>query len=180
MTTSDALIVGEDFISEHYFSTDAKSQSFQAKVLERRKEWDAAKEAGHPTPSTRYGEERGALAKDFNGLSENADEDVLDPLYARLRALLGLRLDRPVGRPPPRGFGDCGRSSHRHTVHVTSPARRRLSSSRPGAVSPLRTYSRKTRRHFCARSTPRMAKSNRSQSYCHSCSSLTTARSSRS
>jgi hypothetical protein len=90
MTTSDALVVGEDFISEHYFSTDAKSQSFQAKVLERRKEWDAAKDAGHPTPLTRYSEERGALAKDFNGLWENADEDVLDPLYARLRALLGF------------------------------------------------------------------------------------------
>ena len=90
MTTSDALIVGEEFISEHYFSTDAKSQSFQAKVLERRKEWDAAKESGHPTPLARYTEERGALAKDFNSLSENADKDVLDPLYARLLALLGF------------------------------------------------------------------------------------------
>ena len=89
MTTSDALIVGEDFISEHYFSTDAKSESFQAKVLDRRKEWDAAKEAGHPTPRSQYSEERGALAKDFNGLSENSDADVLDALYKRLRTLLG-------------------------------------------------------------------------------------------
>ena len=40
MATSDALIVGEDWISEHYFATDAKSGSFQAKVTERRKAWD--------------------------------------------------------------------------------------------------------------------------------------------
>ena len=32
MAASDALIVGEDCISEHYFTTDAKSESFQAKV----------------------------------------------------------------------------------------------------------------------------------------------------
>ena len=37
MAASDALIVGEDWISEHYFTTDAKSESFQAKVTERRK-----------------------------------------------------------------------------------------------------------------------------------------------
>ena len=40
MAASDALIVGEDWISEHYFTTDAKSESFQAKVAERRKAWD--------------------------------------------------------------------------------------------------------------------------------------------
>ena len=41
MAGSDALIVGEDWISEHYFTTDAKSESFQAKVNDRRKAWDA-------------------------------------------------------------------------------------------------------------------------------------------
>ena len=40
MASSDALVIGEDWISEHYFTTDAKSQSFQAKVAERRKAWD--------------------------------------------------------------------------------------------------------------------------------------------
>ena len=43
MATSDALIVGEDWISEHYFTTDATKESFQAKVLERRKQWQAPK-----------------------------------------------------------------------------------------------------------------------------------------
>lgn len=89
-TTSDALIVGEDFISEHYFTTDAKSQSFQAKVLDRRKQWDAAKADGHPTTRTRYTEERGRLGRVFNGLSENADTETLDGLYATLRHILGF------------------------------------------------------------------------------------------
>ena len=89
-TTSDALIVGEDFISEHYFTTDAKSQSFQAKVLDRRKQWDAAKADGHPTTRTRYAEERGRLGRVFNGLSENADSETLDGLYATLRHILGF------------------------------------------------------------------------------------------
>jgi hypothetical protein len=90
VTTSDALIVGEDFISEHYFSTDAKAQSFQAKVLERRKAWDADREAGHATPEAAYAAQRGDLTRIFNGLSENADEDVLDDLYARIRQILGF------------------------------------------------------------------------------------------
>lgn len=87
--TSDALVIGEDFISEHYFTTDAKSQSFQAKVLERRKQWDAAKAEGHPTARTRFTEVRGKLATEFIALSENADEESLDGLYQTLRTVLG-------------------------------------------------------------------------------------------
>lgn len=87
--TSDALVIGEDFISEHYFTTDAKSQSFQAKVLERRKQWDAAKAEGHPTARTRFTEVRGKLTTEFIALSENADEESLDGLYQTLRTVLG-------------------------------------------------------------------------------------------
>lgn len=87
--TSDALVVGEDFISEHYFTTDAKSQSFQAKVLERRKQWDAAKAEGHATVRTRYTEARGKLTTEFIRLSESADEQTLDNLYRTLRTVLG-------------------------------------------------------------------------------------------
>ncbi len=90
MTTSDALVLGEDFISEHYFGTDAKSQSFQAKVLERRKQWDTAKDDGGATPRTRYTEHRNALTRTFNGLSEAADETLLGELYLQLRAILGF------------------------------------------------------------------------------------------
>jgi hypothetical protein len=90
MATSDALILGEDFISEHYFTTDARSQSFQAKVIERRKQWDAARDDGQSTTRSRYTEHRGALARAFIGLAENADTDVLDELYGRLREILGF------------------------------------------------------------------------------------------
>jgi hypothetical protein len=37
---SEAFIVGEGWLSEHYFTTDAKSQSFQARVVDRRKQLD--------------------------------------------------------------------------------------------------------------------------------------------
>lgn len=94
MSMSDAFVVGEDFVSEHYFSTDAKTQSFQAMVADRRKGWDADHDAGHPTPESAYSAARGELTRIFNGLSENADTDVVDDLYARLREVLGF--DAPI------------------------------------------------------------------------------------
>lgn len=42
MIASEAVVVGGDWISEHYLTTEGGKQSFQAKVLERRKLWDAA------------------------------------------------------------------------------------------------------------------------------------------
>jgi hypothetical protein len=101
MAASDALIVGEDWISEHYFTTDAKSESFQAKVAERRKAWDedakAVREDGDPdskvdTVRSRFLAARGSLSADLASLL--ADEpDVADAklpdLYARLRMVLG-------------------------------------------------------------------------------------------
>lgn len=89
MATSDALVLGEDFVSEHYFTTDARSQSFQAKVNERRKAWDTERESGQSTPRSRYTEARADLERAFIGLAENADVDVLDALYSRLRRILG-------------------------------------------------------------------------------------------
>lgn len=89
MLDSDALILGEDFISEHYFTTDAKSQSFQSRVLERRKAWDTARDDDEPTSRSRYLSQRSALAKTFIGLAENADADTLAALYAQVREILG-------------------------------------------------------------------------------------------
>ena len=56
MAGSDAILVGEDWISEHYFTTEATSQSFQARVLARRKEWEENKD--HGTTLTRFTEHR--------------------------------------------------------------------------------------------------------------------------
>ena len=61
MAASDALIVGEDWISEHYFTTDAKSESFQAKVIERRKAWDEDAKNGASTVRSRFIAARGRL-----------------------------------------------------------------------------------------------------------------------
>ncbi len=89
MLDSDALILGEDFISEHYFTTDAKAQSFQAKVLERRKAWDAARDENQETSRSRWLTHRGNLAKSFIGLAEYADTDTLAALYEQMRDVLG-------------------------------------------------------------------------------------------
>ncbi|MFZ3391678.1 class I SAM-dependent DNA methyltransferase [Rhodococcus sp. 7Tela_A2] len=41
MASFDSIVIGEDWISEHYFTTDSVKESFQGKVLELRKVWDA-------------------------------------------------------------------------------------------------------------------------------------------
>lgn len=70
MPVSDALIVGEDWISEHYFTTDSVKESFQARVLQRRKDWDAAEEA---TTRRRFTAARGELERSFVALTEEQD-----------------------------------------------------------------------------------------------------------
>nr|WP_312638355.1 class I SAM-dependent DNA methyltransferase [Rhodococcus qingshengii] len=88
-STSDALIVGEDFVSEHYFTTDATSQSFNARVIDRRKQWESEKSAGQPTARSRFTAQRGDLTRDFLGLGEAADQQTLSELYSNLRSILG-------------------------------------------------------------------------------------------
>ena len=103
MASSDAFVIGEDWISEHYFTTDAKSQSFQAKVLERRKAWDEAGE-GVSTIRSRFIAARGRLEASLADLLAGEDEDgTLPELYADLREVLGyhsgeysLKTDGPV------------------------------------------------------------------------------------
>src|SRR5512146_332797 len=100
MAASDALIVGEDWISEHYFTTDAKAESFQAKVAERRKAWDedarAAREDGDTESKTdtvrsRFLAARGSLSADLAGLladTPDVGDARLPELYVRLRTVL--------------------------------------------------------------------------------------------
>ena len=91
---SDAIVVVEDWISEHYFTSDAKNESFQAEVLKRRKEWDSA-EDGIETPRSRFGTIRGTIGSQLAELLSE-DEDTartaaaeVVPLYDTLRAALG-------------------------------------------------------------------------------------------
>jgi hypothetical protein len=74
---SDAILVGEGWISEHYFTTEATKESFRAKVLERRAAWDAEEAEKRPTARSRFLAVRRELETDLATLSE-----LLDPAAA--------------------------------------------------------------------------------------------------
>ena len=127
MAVSDALVVGEDWISEHYFTTDTTKESFLARVLERRKEWEALEKpadpgtAPTPTPRSRFRSERSrleellaALPADDAGSLTGAALEAAGELDALLREILGftsseyrltergpVTLVRPVGDEGP-------------------------------------------------------------------------------
>jgi len=93
MSSSDALVIGEDWISEHYFTTEAGKQSFQGRVLERRKAWDAAE---GETVRSRFTAARAGLESALADLmsGEGAAQDgrqAAEELYATLRRVLGYR-----------------------------------------------------------------------------------------
>lgn len=87
--SSDAIVVGEGWISEHYFTTDATKESFKARVLARRSEWDALKE--HGTPRTRFTAARTSLLNRFATLDSTLDDHAAEvrALNADIRAILG-------------------------------------------------------------------------------------------
>ena len=127
MAASDALVVGEDWISEHYFTTDAVKESFLARVLERRKEWEALEKpadpnaAPMPTPRSRFRSERSHLEELLAALpADDADSltgaalEAAEQLDALMREILGfssaeyrltergpVTLVRPVGDEGP-------------------------------------------------------------------------------
>ena len=127
MAASDALVVGEDWISEHYFTTDAAKESFLARVLERRKEWEALEKPAAPgseptpTPRSRFRAERSRLAELLAALPAEGSEsltgaalEAAEQLDALLREILGfaspeyrlvergpVSLVRPVGDEGP-------------------------------------------------------------------------------
>lgn len=94
---SDAFVVGEDWISEHYFGTEQTKQSFQKRVLDRRKDWDQREAAGETTAKSRLAASRGALLKALVTFGSPTDQafggpaagerfarEVLDPLAQAL------------------------------------------------------------------------------------------------
>jgi len=87
---SDAFIIGEEWISEHYFTTDSRSQSFLARVLQARKEWDESAAAGAATARSQFLATRGDLSSAFAALAESVPMDELRArIYQPLRAALG-------------------------------------------------------------------------------------------
>ena len=87
----EAIIIGEDWLSEHYFTTDAKSQSFQARVLARRKQWDEEDAAGTPSVRARFTAARPQLESKLAALEPaSGDLAIRDEVYEPLRETLGF------------------------------------------------------------------------------------------
>jgi hypothetical protein len=87
--SSDAIVVGEEWISEHYFTTDATKESFKARVLARRSDWDAVKEQG--SPRTRFTAARTSLLNRLATLDATTEEHASDvrAINADVRSILG-------------------------------------------------------------------------------------------
>lgn len=88
MPSYDSIVVGEDWISEHYFTTDSPRESFQGKVLELRKQWDAEAAEGRDTVRRRLVGAAGDLQTALSVLAENPDGAPV--AHAMIRAVLGF------------------------------------------------------------------------------------------
>ncbi|MBY3794512.1 N-6 DNA methylase [Rhodococcus fascians] len=73
MASFDSIVIGEDWISEHYFTTDSVKESFHGKVIELRKLWDAEKKEGRKTVRDDLLAVAGTLQTTLAGLPENPD-----------------------------------------------------------------------------------------------------------
>ncbi|MEE2032321.1 Eco57I restriction-modification methylase domain-containing protein [Rhodococcus chondri] len=73
MASFDSIVIGEDWISEHYFTTDSVKESFQGKVLELRKYWDAEAKEDRTTVRQEFLAACRELQTQLAALSENPD-----------------------------------------------------------------------------------------------------------
>jgi hypothetical protein len=69
----DSILVGEDWISEHYFTTDSPRESFQGKVIELCKQWDAEASEGRDTVRRWLQGAAGELQTVLSTLAENPE-----------------------------------------------------------------------------------------------------------
>ncbi len=88
MPSYDSIVVGEDWISEHYFTTDSPRESFQGKVIELRKEWDAEVADGRDTVRRHLLGAAGELQVALSALAENPDGALA--AHALVRTTLGF------------------------------------------------------------------------------------------
>ena len=73
MPSYDSIVVGEDWISEHYFTTDSTKESFQGKVIELRKQWDAEAAEDRDTVRRHLLAAAGELQTALSALAEHPD-----------------------------------------------------------------------------------------------------------
>ncbi|MEH0108889.1 DNA methyltransferase [Tersicoccus sp. MR15.9] len=90
MPSFDSFVVGEDFVSEHYFTTDTTKagESFQSEVLKLRKQWDEAAKDGETSPLERLRKARGHLQISLAALAEEPENATRT--YRELREALGF------------------------------------------------------------------------------------------
>lgn len=87
MASFDSIVVGEDWISEHYFTTDSVKESFHGKVMELRKGWDTEAKAGRETTRSRFLAAARDLHTDLAALAETPDAAA--KAHAQVRAVFG-------------------------------------------------------------------------------------------
>lgn len=73
MASYDSIVVGEDWISEYFFTTDSPRESFQGKVIELRKQWDAEAKEGRDTVRQQLIASTRDLHTALSTLAENPD-----------------------------------------------------------------------------------------------------------
>lgn len=83
---SDAFIVGEDWISEHYFTIESTKQSFQKRVNDLRKSWDERAKDDESTPLSRLTAVRRDVLAALSRETDVAafDDVIVTPLIAAL------------------------------------------------------------------------------------------------
>lgn len=94
MPAFESIVVVEDWISDHYFTSEGKGETFQKQVGELRKQWDADAKDGHDTVLKRFSAARLKLQTDMAALSELTGEEAAaaaQETYAQLREVLGIR-----------------------------------------------------------------------------------------
>lgn len=89
MPSFDSIVVGEDWISEHFFTTDSTKESYQAEVIKLRKAWDEQAKDGDPTTLSRFSEARARLQTLLSGLAE--DPSGAAEAYSVMRHALGFK-----------------------------------------------------------------------------------------
>ncbi|WP_431938487.1 DNA methyltransferase [Nocardia grenadensis] len=87
MASFDSIVVGEDWISEHYFTTDSVKESFHGKVMELRKGWDTEAKEGRDTVRSRFLTAARDLQTALAALTENPD--AAPKAHAHLRTVFG-------------------------------------------------------------------------------------------
>ncbi|MGW0050837.1 DNA methyltransferase [Nocardia cyriacigeorgica] len=87
MPSFDSIVVGEDWISEHYFTTDSVKESFHGKVMDLRKGWDAEAKEGRETVRSRFLSAARDLQTALASLAENPD--AAPKAHAQLRTVFG-------------------------------------------------------------------------------------------